>query len=215
LTLLLTLIRNGAAIDDKRRTEAQAALIDREAKTALCCQFTFRPATFLQQRRDAHEIAGKHLRSNKQLKALNPLGKAALHGTTTEQHRDAPLDFRSETLAFLKSLVPADNPTAVSAPLEGIRAWAVAGCGILCFAPKPLQESSMIRRKFITLFRGADAWLLAAQAPPAKMLRVALVTVIALLAAPLMVEGQEPNKKVPRIGLLAWACGWRIRKFRI
>jgi putative tryptophan/tyrosine transport system substrate-binding protein len=63
----------------------------------------------------------------------------------------------------------------------------------------------MIRRKFITFFRGAGAWPLAAQAPPAKILRVALVAVIALLAAPLMVEGQQPNKKVPRIGLLAWA----------
>jgi hypothetical protein len=68
----------------------------------LSVYFSSATRTFLQQRRDAHEIVGEHGRSNKQLKTLNPLGKAALHATTTEQHRDAPLDFRSETLAVFE-----------------------------------------------------------------------------------------------------------------
>jgi putative ABC transport system substrate-binding protein len=62
-----------------------------------------------------------------------------------------------------------------------------------------------IRRRELMTLR-APAWLLAAQAQPAKMLRIALLATLALLAAPLVCEGQQ-LKKIPRLCFLTFDPG--------
>jgi hypothetical protein len=52
------------AIYEQRRAEAQAALIDREAKTVAPVSGCFSSATLFQQRRNAHEVVGEHGRCN-------------------------------------------------------------------------------------------------------------------------------------------------------
>ena len=62
-------------------------------------------------------------------------------------------------------------------------------------------------REFMTLRSGAAAWPLAAWGrQPAKMLRVALLVMLTLFAAPVVGEAQQ-SKKIPRLCFLTFDPG--------
>src|SRR5262249_58744466 len=61
------------------------------------------PARFLrEQGRNDHKVVGEHCCTHPQFKALDPLGKAALHAATAGQHGDASLDTGTKALALLE-----------------------------------------------------------------------------------------------------------------
>src|SRR5229473_7052445 len=75
---------------------------ERKIEAILLSGFSFARRSLHQQVRDLHEVVGKHGRRDPHLKTFAAFGKAAFHATTAEQHRDTPLDARSEALAVLE-----------------------------------------------------------------------------------------------------------------
>ncbi len=75
---------------------------ERKIEAILLSGFSFARRSLRQQVRDLHEVVGKHGRRDPHLKTFAAFGKAAFHATTAEQHRDTPLDARSEALAVLE-----------------------------------------------------------------------------------------------------------------
>src|ERR1700680_2906913 len=75
---------------------------ERKIEAILLSGFSFARRSLHQQFRDLHEVVGKHGCGDPHLKTFGAFGKAALHATPAEQHRDTPLDARSEALAVLE-----------------------------------------------------------------------------------------------------------------